>query len=335
MFNDLLKSLFGKSTPSKPVYPTGPFISPDSTNEPAQIVTSKILLLVYDPVVEPATGRKLSQAMNWNRTEDLVSGFMADILQASNGMGRYQIVQRLDINEFPVLVDGFRYTPKTYMDVIRGVTPPHKPTEANYQDILRKFNIIQRVSRNEVDEVWIFAFPYGGLYESTMGGAGAFWCNAPIIKNTGTCPRRFVVMGFNYERGIGEMLEAFGHRAESILSKTFEKTTGDANLWLRFARYDKVAPGKAEVGTIHFAPNSERDYDWNNPRKVYSFCDNWYRYPNLDVTARLVDASEWGNGDIRQHHLWWLKHFPRVAGRKNGVHNNWWQYVMDANKVGM
>jgi len=29
-------------------------------------------------------------------------------------------------------------------------------------------------------------------------------------------------MGFNYERGVGEMLEDLGHRAESILSHVFE-----------------------------------------------------------------------------------------------------------------
>ena len=193
--------------------------------------------------------------------------------------------------------------------------------------------MLSRVASGEIDEVWIFAFPYAGLYESVMGGRGAFWCNAPALRNTASCSRRFVVMGFSYERGVGEMLEAFGHRAESIMLKTFENTHGEDNLWSKFTRYDQANPGKAEVGTVHFAPNSERDYDWGNPRLVLSFCDDWLDFPNFQGTVKQANASEWGNGDIRGHHTWWLKHFPHVAGRINGVANNWWQYLLDPNKV--
>jgi hypothetical protein len=38
-------------------------------------------------------------------------------------------------------------------------------------------------------------------------------------------------MGFSYERGVGEMLENMGHRAESIMEKTFDGLTGEDNLW--------------------------------------------------------------------------------------------------------
>jgi hypothetical protein len=132
------------------------------------------------------------------------------------------------------------------------------------------------------------------------------------------------------------MLEAFGHRAESIMLKTFEKLVGNANQWQRFIRYDQKDPGKAACGNVHFAPNSERDYDWNNPRSVPSECDDWLlNFPNFKggETIRAVKASEWGSGEIRAHHTWWLKHFPHVAGRLNGIHNNWWQYMIDPNKV--
>jgi hypothetical protein len=46
-----------------------------------------------------------------------------------------------------------------------------------------------------------------------------------------------------------------------------------------------------------------------------------------------VTSAEWGRGEIRAHHQWWLKHLPHAAGRQNGIHNNWWQYVMDVNNV--
>lgn len=329
---NIFRALFGKKKPPLPAQPPSPR---DSNIEPAQIVTSRILLIVYDPVMDPATmvKLKLSQQQDWNRTEDLANAFMADILQVSSGIARYHIVQRIELNEFPTKVDGFRYTPMTYQDVLRGAASPHTPQGVNYHAILTQFNILQRVANNEIDEVWIFAFPHAGFYESIMGGPGAFWCNAPALKNTDQSLRRFIVMGFSYERGVGEMLEDFGHRTESIMAKTFDRTSDDENLWQRFVRYDKVFPGKAEVGTIHYAPNSERDYDWNNLHLVPSNCYDWNKFPNFGADIRHVNASEWGNGDIRQHHLWWLRHVPKVADRMNGISNNWWQYIIDPNRV--
>jgi len=329
-FLDFLLSMFKKKeTVPAPAQPAG---LPDSPDEVAPLTTSKVMTIVYDPTMDD--GQKLSQKMGWHRPDDLVTACAADILTCSHGMARYQIVQRVAADEFPVKVDGYRYTPQAYLDVLRGAAQPHVPADADYAAILSRFNVLSKISSGEIDEVWVFAFPHAGFYESSMGGAGAFWCNAPPLKNTAQCPRRFVLMGFSFERYVGEMLESFGHRAESIMVKTFEKLTGDSNLWTRFIRYEKSAPGKAACGNIHFAPNSERDYDWNNPAAVSSECYDWQlNFPNFKGDVRTVTAAEWGSGDIRLHHQWWMKHFPHVAGRKNGVHHNWWQYIIDPNKV--
>lgn len=306
----------------------------NNTSEPANITRSKVLVINYDPIMNPATGEKLSQQMNWYNTSDLLVGFMQDMLEVSKGLARYEIVQRIDVNDFPEKVDGFKYTPQTFMDVWSRVAPPHTPQEVNYNAILKKYNILQRVAINEIDEVWVFAFPHAGFYESTMGGPGAFWCNAPPLANTSASRQRFVMMGFSYERFIGEMHESFGHRVESIMEKTFSKLQGDANLWNRFTRYDKIASGKAACGNIHFAPNSQADYDWNNSTPVKSECFDWLlNFPNFKGDIRTVDATLWGSGEIRAHHKWWFNHIPRVAGRKNGIHNNWWQYILNPSKV--
>lgn len=314
--------------------PTKPNTIPDNETESPQQTLLKTLVIVYDPTMDKATGQKLSQFMHWNRVEELAKGYMSDVLQASGGLVRYQIIQRIDVDGFPAKVDGYFYNPQTYLDVLRGMTRPYMPQEANYYDIIDRFHILQSVARNEIDEVWIFNFPHAGFYESIMGGPGAFWCNAPPFKNTDASKRRFVIMGFSYERGVGEMLENLGHRVESIMEKTFEKLNGGDNLWKRFCRYEKVNPGSAALGNVHFAPNSDRDYDWNNPSTVTSECDDWlYNFPNFKGLTRPVTASDWGNGDIRKHHVWWLTHLPRTAGRRNGIHNNWWQYVMNPNHV--
>ncbi|MBN2385768.1 MAG: hypothetical protein JXB85_02025 [Anaerolineales bacterium] len=314
-----------------PLQPVG---LPDNLNEPVRIVTNRVLLVIYDPVMDPVSGETLTRKMQWQRPDDLVAGFTQEILEASSGVARYEIVERVALNEFPAKTDGFRYGPTSYMNVLRG-GQPYKPEGVDYLAILTGLNVLPRVVKREFDEVWIFSFPHAGFYESTMGGAGAFWCNAPPLSGTGGCSRKFVVMGFSVERGIGEMLEAFGHRAESVLTKVFEKTSGEANLYSRFSRYDKRAPGKAEVGTIHFAPNSEREYDWKNARKVMSNCYDWLNFPKFQNDVREVNLKDWGGGDIQAHHKWWLAHLPKVAGRTNGVANNWWQYVMDPGLVNL
>ncbi len=329
---NFFKSFFRrqKTSPSPSIQPIR---TTDNTDEPPQVISLKTVVIVYDPVVDPVRGIKLSQFMHWNRVEDLAKGFMSDILEVSGGLARYQIVQRIDVDAFPAKVDGYQYDAQTYLSVVRGFTPPYMPQEANYYAIIERFNVLQRIASDEIDEVWVFNFPHAGFYESIMGGPGAFWCNAPPLRNTEAARRRFVIMGFSYERGVGEMLENMGHRAESILERTFDKVIGE-NLWKRFTRYQKIAPDRAAVGNIHFAPNSQSDYDWNNQMPVLSECDDWlYNFPNFKGVVRTVTSAEWGRGDTRAHHKWWFKHLPRVAGRKNGILNNWWPYIMDPNHV--
>jgi hypothetical protein len=333
-----LSSLFGAkakppATPPAPPPAPRPTVPPDSATEPAQIVTSKVLVIVYDPVVDSATGKRLSEHLRWSRADDLITKYVDDITETSRGLARYQIVQRVNVEEFLPLADGFTYSVDSYLSVFRHTTPQHSPEWVNYNTLLARFNILERVANHEIDEVWVFAFPYAGFYESIMAGQGAFWCNSHPLPETDDCPRRFVMMGFSLERGVGEMFESFTHRCESIMQKVFEDTAGDDNLYERFSRYDKKNPGEAECGTVHFAPNSERDYDWKNPRFVASKCDDWYNFPRFTGATRQVNCEEWGNGDIRLHHLWWLDHFPRVSGRTNGIVHNWWQYVVDPNRV--
>jgi hypothetical protein len=328
---NFFNSFFRKRKPSPALQPT---VSPDQAIAIPPVTILRTLVIVYDPVVDPARGKKLSEFMRWNRVEDLARGFMGDILEASGGLARYQVTERIDVDAFPAKVDGYQYDAQTYLNVLRGINRPYMPQEANYHAILERFDILARVANNEIDEVWIFNFPHAGFYESIMGGPGAFWCNAPPLKNTGAAGRRFIVMGFSYERGVGEMLENMGHRAESIMEKTFEQVRGDENLWKRFMRYDKIAPGQAAVGNIHFAPNSQKDYDWNNPQPVLSECDDWlYNFPHFRGITRIVTAADWGRGDIREHHKWWFKHIPKIRGDQNGIYHNWWQYIMDPNYV--
>jgi hypothetical protein len=309
-------------------------IPPDSATEPPVQTILRTLVIVYEPTMENGSGKKLSEYMRWNNVEELAKGFMSDILQVSNGLVRYHIVQRIDVDAFPAKVDGYIYNASTYINVMRGVSHPYMPQEADYYAIIQRFNLLQRVANDEIDEVWIFNFPHAGFYESIMAGPDPFWCNAPPLNGTDAARKRFVIMGFSYERGVGEMLENMGHRAESIMERVYKGTSGGYNLWQRFIRYDQTHKGRSALGNVHFAPNSERDYDWNNARAVLSECDDWlHNFPNFKGVTRKVTAADWGYGDIRKHHVWWMNHFPKTNGRTNGIHHNWWQYIANPNYV--
>lgn len=293
----------------------------------------KVSLIIHTPSVPSESGRNLPKVFGWNDPDRLVEDFITDMREASYGIARFDMVERIEVDEFPVKADGFRYDPEQFAALWRRRAGFHEPDMVDYYRLLEQFALLDKVASDAIDEVWLMAFPYSGYYESVMGGPKAFWCNSPPMPDTERAGRRFVVMGFNYERGVGEMMESFGHRAESILAKVYENVQGESNLWERFIRHDRTHPGQAEVGNIHFAPNSDRDYDWGNPRAVPSACDDWYGFPQLTGAQRLVNCEEWGRADIRLHHLWWYRHLPHAEGETDGVVNNWWAYILDPNLV--
>ena len=319
--------------------------------------TLRVALLIYDPRIAAEGGRRLHEVMGWNDPQVLAARYIDDVRQASHGLVQYEIVDSIERDAWPRKVDGFRYDDVSYMRCWRERRGFHQPDTADYAALLRDADFLRRVQADEVDELWMFAFPYGGFYESCMGGAGAIWCNGPVIADTEHVRRRFCVMGFSYERGVGEMLENLGHRAESIMEHVFRGVLEDdaatpasdfvrrlfgrkdaaagavdlsTNLWRRFTRYDKSHPGAAQCGNVHFAPSSERDYDWGNPREVVSGADDWLNYPHLTGAVRRMRAADWGGGDIRAHHLWWMQRFPHVSGDTlSGRPHNWWRAIAD------
>ena len=203
--------------------------------------------------------------LGWHDVDDLITEYIADLKKSSHGIANYRVVEKIEVDDFPIKQDGFRYEMKAYRHSLQTRSGFHQPDQVDYESIIDQFNIIERINRNEMDEVWLFGFPYAGFYESRMVGPGSFFCNAPPLDIYNHCLRRFVIMGFNYERGVGEMLESMGHRAEFTMSQVFRNDHSESNLWRKFCLIEKTHPGRSQVGTVHFAPNSRRDYDWGNP----------------------------------------------------------------------
>ncbi len=318
-----------------------------------ETISVRVVVLIYDPRITAEGHRRLHEVLGWNDPHVLAARYIDDVRQASHGCVQYEIVDRVDVDGWPCKVDGFRYDEASFLYSWRARRGFHQPDTADYAGLLRDADFLRRVQDDEADELWMFGFPYAGFYESCMGGAGAIWCNGPVLADTAHVQRRFCVMGFSYERGVGEMLENLGHRAESIMEhvfagvpegaptpasdfveRLFGRRTAPAvpdlttNLWRRFIRHEKTHPGAAQCGNVHFAPNSERDYDWGNFREVFSAADDWLNYPHLTGAMRRMRTNDWGGGDIRAHHLWWMQRFPHVSGgTPNGMPNNWWRAI--------
>ena len=297
--------------------------------QPAGVQIRRVSIVIHAPRIPDAGNRKLWEVMGWNDPERLLGPFIIDLFEASHGAAWYEIAELSEVDGWPVLADGFAYDAGSFMTCWKRKNGWHKPEGVDYHRLIREFDLGRKIDTSFCDEVWFMGFPYGGFYESIMAGPEAFWCNAPPLAGTQSLSRRFVIMAFNYERGVGEMLESVGHRAESIMRQVYSKRTGERNLWERFVRHEKTHPGQSEVGTVHFAPNSVRDYDWGNPRRVRSRCDDWYKYPDLAGRNKMVDCGEWGGGDIRLHHIWWFRHLPHWKGETDGLSNNWWEYILD------
>ena len=174
----------------------------------------RILVIDYRPKAIPA---------NWNRTDDLVQQYVQTMMDISGRTLVYQVVDKVTVPDYPMLMDGRRYDDETWAGAMKDDKTALRDSHGNYMmsdymRIIRDFELLQKVRDKKIDEVWMFGGPYFGFYESRMVGKSAFWCNGPGIEQN--C-RRFVIMGYNYQRDVKEMVHDFGHRAESILARLF------------------------------------------------------------------------------------------------------------------
>lgn len=321
-----------------------PDIVADSINRAVRGIELKVLVLNFDPVIEIRENKKLHDIGNWNSPRIMVQQTIDDFRECSKNYINFEIANWIDLDEFPLAKDGFMYDDEAYIKTLDEAKAARKDWWAyekwqkpdgylfDYDYYINKYNLPELIKNKKIDEVWIFAPPCDGtgIYESQMVGKDAYFCNSPPLSREDT--KRFVIMGFNYERGADSMLESFGHRFESTMANIYglpdyKRPLENMNKWERFTLYDKVSPGNAGCGNIHFAPNSNTEYDWGNRRKVWTSYIDWLSYPSLTGDKLYADSSAWGGGDMRLHHKWWFKCIPKASGIDElGYLNNWWQY---------
>ena len=263
-----------------------------SPNRSKSMVEKKVAAVLFDPLeLKPSI-------------DELMQGYIEELQTASGQQVSYQLIPTICTNIFPPLLLGQRYSKEDYLIALKDNSKayqiaPNQFLMADYETILRDLHLIDMLKARKVDEIWLWGGGYFGFWESILGGWGAFPCNSTsVIPHSRLLPR-FAVMGFNYERGVGEMLESFGHRVESTLAKKFNSGNFLWSLYdQRRLRPELLKPANdfekflLEQGTVHRVPNAPKTPPGEN--------DYW-----------------WGTLDIRTHHREWLKNMAA----------DWWKIV--------
>jgi hypothetical protein len=245
---------------------------PDFRRKPTQVMLRKVLAIDFRPAAVPSS---------WNSTDNLIQQYIATMRQATGNLLIYEVDNKVTVPNYPVLLDGRQYNDTTWTQANTDDKTAFRDSHGNYmladyQRIINDYNILPAVANNQIDEVWMFGGPYYGFYESRMVGKGAFWCNAPGIELNS---RLFIMMGFNFQRDVKEMVHDFGHRAESILAMQF----GSQNfLQMLYAQAPNMPAPKNDFeqfllthGTVHRKPGGA-DYGQDELAWVSALEPDWF-----------------------------------------------------------
>lgn len=332
-------------TPTIDPTPTDtPYISPTPSGAPKiqDRLHKKVYYLILDPILTTKNNMKMSEYMSyhqlppWEEVSTQINRFKA----ASSDYLQFEVVKSAEISDesaFLQKLDGFRYTEEQWLDVVSGRSQPHSPDIANYYEFLNdpELDICGSFNRGEIDELWLYAGPWFGFYESAMASNGnynSFWVNGPTYEGT-ACDGLLPV-------GIAN-LHTFGHRAEATMAHVYggweENRTN--HRWDAFALNRGQSPDYQAFGcgSVHYSANSrssEDDYDFNIPDTVPTYCEAFGQDPSRTVAELMADTVDlscqaWGC-NVSEYEMYWWHHWPKAGGvGPDGKLNNWWLYVFE------
>ena len=319
-----------------PIVPAGE--APDKVGLGSQTVN--VIVINFDPVLKTRQNLKLHEYMKWSDPWQLTEKMVEDARLASAGYVDYRVVEKIEHDGFTTFRNGFTYTEKAFLKMWENDRASANKGMTSFKWLFTQFDLAAKIKAKDVREIWLWGAPYmqwDELHWKTPGDKIPYPTDNPWFYRPYDIPevgRTIWIMGWNYERGEGEMLESYCHRIESVLALTVGQGVWDHqrhgdNAWNRFTRVDKDFPGEAEVGSVHYAPNSKSDYDWNNTNAVWTYADDWLSYPKLPRQKQRLNAVSGGWNGIVHHHRWWMNHLPHNPGASAGFYSNWWQYIVN------
>jgi hypothetical protein len=208
----------------------------------------------------------------------------------------------------------------------------------DYNAIMARIDAKRLVEKEGVHEIWLWGY-HGpiGLWESNMSSPSGDVSNSDRDnKDLPVFNRTYTVYHYNYGRAVGEMLENHMHQLEHLLNFadgrdiTPPEKWSELLFWGKFVGSDashKIVTNPARCGWTHYAPNSEKDYDWDNSRYVETDIEDW-KPDGIGKTQRM-NADRW-NRDAIKWRVYWLQAIPALdhgLTYKGKPLRNWYSFV--------
>ena len=306
----------------------------------------KVLVVIYNPVLESQNNQKLIDYRGWYNPNTLTTNIVNELKNASGNLVNYQVIATQELDKIPVKQDGFQYTDDSYLSCLSDENNCHRDPGIvggkdimNYNAVLTELDACGKFNRGEIDEVWLWGGPWMGFWESNLAGTGAFYFNSSPTSGT-SCTKPLPIMGFAYNVDEAYALHSYGHRVEDTMKKVYggsaqnNISTNYNKFWLN--RLQSPNYQVAGCGAIHYPPNATQEYDYTNQNTVNSFCEDFINYPNLgDINQKAVPVTcqTWGCSQLG-FLRWWLSRLPKADSvNADGKLNNWWEYIVNPNKA--
>jgi len=210
----------------------------------------------------------------------------------------------------------------------------------DYNAVMRRIDAKTWVEKKGVQQIWMWGYHgKNGLWESNMSSPTGDVSNSdrdetdlPVFSKT------YTVFHFNYGRDLGEMLENHMHQLEHLINHIDGRDTAPPEkwpellFWGNFVGSDishKIVTKPAHCGWTHYAPNSESDYDWTNPRYVETDIEDWK--PDGGGKTQKMNADRWGRDPIKWR-IYWMQAIPGLdhgLTYKGKKLRNWWSFVAE------
>lgn len=306
-----------------------------------QHVTVKVAVVYQNPRIPSEGGKRLHEIFGFNDPIELNRIYKDSMEAFTYNNVTYEIVKVIDEDRmWTRFKDSTNYLTKDR--VYELLSEPNftelkeRDPRFDYEGFVKHYDFGELRDQDKINEVWVWSWPVAGMWESQQVGQNAFWCNStPIFMDN---EKILTIMGFNYERTADLAMHSFGHRAESVMKKVYNrweplKDVVSPNNWELFTSLDKDTPGKGHVGNCHFPVNGQSDYDYSNEKQVNSYAHVWRNYPTLnweEATPKIVECADWGCNQMG-YMSWWYRKFPHAGGVniKDKKLNNWWHYVVN------
>ena len=327
-----------------------------------EVFNKKVYVIIFDPIVTDSGGKKIkfseyliNTKKSYNDPKILTNKVISSFKKATENRINYSVTKQTTTEYFPISVKGTSLNREDLEYCIAHAYDRIKEDRfnnlcnngADYIKIFDTYKICDDVNKSKVDEVWIWGYAYFGFSESALIGPNPFPYNGLTISNS-KCNKLVPIMGFNYERGLGEALHDFGHRAEASMTTVYQNWSENR----KKTKWDLFGLVKAQstnynysgCGSGHYTPVSESDYDYDTGERTQdTVCDNFSDF-------NIFNSKDLLNKELKKTKInckinpwlctqegyleWWFSKFPKYKGiDSDGVLEDWLGYVVEPSRV--